>query len=630
MIGTRAEWQKYRIALMAMLLAGACFLTYYFHVVLEAGTVFTHSFYIPIILASFWWGRKGLVVAVFLAALLILSHLFLRPDVMTANDYSRAALFVVVAFAVGMLSDRRKRAESRVEHLNAVLRAIRNINHLIAVERDRDRLLKGACENLIETRGYYNAWIVLLDGSGNFVASAEAGLGKYFAPMVEQMKHGELTNCARRALAHSDVVVTEDPFLTCSDCPLAKMYGGRGAMSVRLERNGKLYGLVSTSIPAEFTTDDEERSLFKEVAGDIALALHVMEQDEEHKWATEALKESENRYRDLFNSASDAILIRDLEGNILEVNQAASELTGYTVDELVKTNIRQFLTAESFEIAMKKQRRQLEGEATSQRYELEMVRKDGTRAVIEAMISIINENEQPVAIQATVRDVTEERKMRDSTRFYLHQVTIAQEEERKRIARELHDDTAQELVALSRRLDKLSATSTKLSRRDSTLLEEAQQDVDRILEGVRRFSRDLRPSILDDLGLLPALEWLASELTKQFDIAIATAVVGTERRFSPEAELVMFRIAQEALRNTCRHAQASRASVAMEYGEDKTIIRVSDNGKGFELPERLSDLASLGKLGLAGMEERARLLGGTLSLQSAPGKGTTVTIEVPI
>lgn len=223
-----------------------------------------------------------------------------------------------------------------------------------------------------------------------------------------------------------------------------------------------------------------------------------------------------------------------------------------------------------------------------------------------------------------------EKGMRENLSFYLHQVTTAQEEERKRIARELHDDTAQELVALSRRLDKLIATSTEFSTQDNALLEEARQDADRILKGIRRFSQDLRPSILDDLGLLPALEWLASELTKQFGIAIGTAVVGTARRFSPEAELVMFRIAQEALRNTCRHAQASRAWIAVEYGDGKTILRVSDNGKGFELPERLSDLASLGKLGLAGMEERARLLGGTLSLHSEPGKGTTVTVEVPI
>ena len=223
-----------------------------------------------------------------------------------------------------------------------------------------------------------------------------------------------------------------------------------------------------------------------------------------------------------------------------------------------------------------------------------------------------------------------EKRLRENLSFYLRQVTTAQEEERKRIARELHDDTAQELVALSRRLDKLLSVSSQLSSRESKQLDEAHQHVDRILEGVRRFSRDLRPSILDDLGLLPALEWLASELTNQFGIAIGTAVVGTERRFTPEAELLMFRIAQEALRNTCRHADASRAWITVEFDDGKTVMRITDNGSGFDLPENTSDLASLGKLGLAGMEERAKLLGGTLSMHSEKGTGTTVTVEVPI
>jgi two-component system sensor histidine kinase DegS len=93
---------------------------------------------------------------------------------------------------------------------------------------------------------------------------------------------------------------------------------------------------------------------------------------------------------------------------------------------------------------------------------------------------------------------------------------------------------------------------------------------------------------------------------------------------------LMFRIAQEALRNACKHAQASRAWVTVEFGDGKIILTVTDNGKGFELPKRLSDLASSGKLGLAGMEERARLLGGSLTLHSEPGKGTTVTVEVPL
>lgn len=223
-----------------------------------------------------------------------------------------------------------------------------------------------------------------------------------------------------------------------------------------------------------------------------------------------------------------------------------------------------------------------------------------------------------------------EKQMRENLRFYLQQVTRAQEEERRRIARELHDDTAQGLVVLSRRLDSLFSNTDHLSSQDAALLEELRQQTDRILEGVRRFSQDLRPSVLDDLGLLPALEWLTSDLSQHFGIAIDMEVVGSVRRFPPEAELVLFRIAQEALRNVWKHSGASKAWVTVEFSNDKTVLTIKDNGKGFELPERIGDLASSGKLGLAGMQERAQLMGGKLMLESAPGKGTTVTIEAPI
>jgi len=228
------------------------------------------------------------------------------------------------------------------------------------------------------------------------------------------------------------------------------------------------------------------------------------------------------------------------------------------------------------------------------------------------------------------RDVTIEKQLQENLRFYLQQVTRAQEEERKRIARELHDDTAQELVALSRRLDSFASTANHLSAQDLSYLEELRQQTDRILGGVRRFGQDLRPSVLDDLGLLPALEWLTSDLTQHFGIDIAIGTLGSPRRFPPETELTLFRIVQEALRNVWKHSEASRAWVAVEFGDDKTVLTITDNGKGFELLERVEDLASVGKLGLAGMQERAQLIGGRLMLQSEPGKGTTVTVEVSV
>jgi two-component system sensor histidine kinase DegS len=228
------------------------------------------------------------------------------------------------------------------------------------------------------------------------------------------------------------------------------------------------------------------------------------------------------------------------------------------------------------------------------------------------------------------RDAIKQKQMQERLRFYLQQVTRAQEEERKRIARELHDDTAQDLVILLRQVDELALAADKLSPPHKKRLEKLRQQAAKIMDGVHRFSQDLRPSVLDDLGLLPALEWLTSDLTEHFGIAVEMKVVGSARRFSPEVELVLFRIAQEALRNVWKHSGAKKARVTLEFGDGKGILTVKDEGKGFKLPEKIDDLTLAGKLGLAGMQERAQLIGGSLKLQSAPGKGTTVTLEVPV
>jgi len=185
----------------------------------------------------------------------------------------------------------RKQAEQRIERLNAVLRAIRNVNQLIAREKDRNWLLKGICDNLIEARGYHSAWVAIFGESGELVASAEAGLGRDFSPMVKLLKRGKLTDCAQRALMQSEAVVTEAPSSTCVDCPLAGMYCDRGAMTVRLEYGGKVYGMMSVSIPKALTADEEEQSLFKEVANDVAFALHDIELEEKRKQAEQALIE---------------------------------------------------------------------------------------------------------------------------------------------------------------------------------------------------------------------------------------------------------------------------------------------------------------------------------------------------
>ena len=235
-----------------------------------------------------------------------------------------------------------------------------------------------------------------------------------------------------------------------------------------------------------------------------------------------------------------------------------------------------------------------------------------------------------VSIGSQIGVAVENARLYENMRFYARQITRAQEDERKRIARELHDDTLQALVALSRRLDALAALAEQLPEPATRHLEQLRELTGNALRDVRRFSQDLRPPTLDHLGLVPTLEGLINDLRERDGIEAELRVEGDRRRLTPEEELVLLRIAQEALNNVRRHSQASQVVTRVEFGPAKVRMIISDNGRGFAVPERTGDLVTIGKLGLIGMYERARLLGGVLLVQSEPGKGTTVIVDVPV
>jgi signal transduction histidine kinase len=222
----------------------------------------------------------------------------------------------------------------------------------------------------------------------------------------------------------------------------------------------------------------------------------------------------------------------------------------------------------------------------------------------------------------------ENARLYERMRFYARQITRAQEDERKRVSRELHDETVQMLVALSRRLDSLLALPESLPKTAAERVVALQELISTTVAGVRRFIRDLRPSTLDNLGLLATIEGLTDDLTD--DGIEAELVVGGEvRRLQPEEELVLFRIVQEALSNIRRHSKASHALVQVRFHPDSVRVTVQDDGVGFDAPTRMDELVSTGKLGLIGMYERARMLGGTLTVQSSPGLSTVIAVDVP-
>jgi two-component system, NarL family, sensor histidine kinase DegS len=218
----------------------------------------------------------------------------------------------------------------------------------------------------------------------------------------------------------------------------------------------------------------------------------------------------------------------------------------------------------------------------------------------------------------------------DSMRSYARAITRAQEDERLRIARELHDETIQVLVALGRQLEALDTLPEPLPAAAKTRVRGQRDLVRNALRGLRRFVRDLRPPVLDQLGLVAALRELTTDMRDTYGIHATLEVQGAVTRLRIEQELVLFRIAQEALNNVRQHAGASRVTVHLTFEQERVQMDIEDNGGGFNAPERISDLAPSGRLGLIGMEERARALGGALSVRSTLGRGVTVIVDIPI
>lgn len=245
------------------------------------------------------------------------------------------------------------------------------------------------------------------------------------------------------------------------------------------------------------------------------------------------------------------------------------------------------------------------------------------------------------AIEQSVGGITEIRRLQtelihmahkvkaaqQSLHSYIGAITAGQEEERRRLARELHDDTIQSLIALKQRVQLAQLAPNNASSEDT--LTEVLSLTEHTIENVRRQTRALRPIYLEDLGLVTALEMLTRETSQAADIPLEFKCLGTEKRLNANVELALYRMAQEALNNVSRHSQASRALLNISFTPEGLTLLVEDNGKGFEIPKSPAEFAPSGHFGLLGMYERAELIGAKLEILSSPGNGSRITIHLP-
>jgi PAS domain S-box-containing protein len=230
----------------------------------------------------------------------------------------------------------------------------------------------------------------------------------------------------------------------------------------------------------------------------------------------------------------------------------------------------------------------------------------------------------------TAVDITESRELRDNLQAYITHVTRLRESEHERIARQLHEEILQSLAALNLSLDSVVRGHQQMPETLVSQLIELQAKINAVIDETRSLSHELKSGILDYLGLVKALETLTEDAGNEKAIKVGFNVTGTERPLPSIIRNTLFLIAQEALKNAQTHSQASQINVDLQFSPGKVGLTIADNGKGFQVPERLLSYANLGKIGLINMENWNILLKGKLRVRSKPRSGTTVSVEVKI
>jgi len=535
--------------------------------------------------------------------------------------------------AVTALENTQEQLQARIREARANARRLATLNTIsnaLSQYLEPAKVIETAVEMVGEVMEVEVILVYTIEPRQNdMILTAYEGISSESATELDHVKVGEGFN--GKVAATGEVMLVQDassdPRLTRSAVIRNKIHP---MLIVPMKSKGEVIGTLCVGMRRPRTFLPDEIDLLSTIAGQIASALTNAKLYAEAREIADQLYKSARDYRNLFENAHDAIWFQDLDGKILAGNRATLMISGYPLDKLTGRNVKEFMDDGMLKLGREVAKKLLNGEPFTQPYEQQTITKDGITRTLTLTTILMTVDDKPVGFQHIARDVSEERRMQNNLRYYLNQITRAQEEERKRISRELHDDTAQALFAISRQMDNFIRDNVGLSQQQRIALQDIRQRIGVTLQGIRRFSQDLRPSIIDDLGLLPAVQWLVKQKAEDSGIDISLRINGKEQRLLPEMELILFRIIQEALNNIGKHAAATKADVNLAFADSQLTVAIKDNGKGFRLPDAVGDLSSSGKLGLVGMNERVSLLGGTLVIQSKPGEGTTVDLSVPL
>jgi PAS domain S-box-containing protein len=533
---------------------------------------------------------------------------------------------------------------SREEATRYQTEILREANIALTENLSLEKVLETLLDYLAKLIPYDSANVMLRNGESQFVVSAMKRYEKFEdGETARFIAFDARTNpILQRLCSTKESVIVSDTH----DEPGWQWVAGAGHVrswiGVPLIISGRVIGLYSLDKADPFFFKAEHVRLAETLAARATSAIrnaqlfeqsqhHVAELEEriaERNRAEAALRESEERYRELFENARDAIYVHDLEGKYMRVNRAAEALSGYKREEIVGHGFEKFVAPEHVP-QVRKRFGAKPSEQSETTYEIDLIAKDGRRVPVEVSSRAIYENGLMIGVQGTARDITERKFAQDALQMFSRQLIEAQEDERRRIARELHDQIGQVLTAVKMNLHAVGKVSH--GSEVSGYIRDNIEAVDEALRLVRDLSVDLRPPVLDDFGLATALRWYVDRYARRtgLEVEVITDLPDHER-FSRDLETACFRIAQEALTNVVRHSRANTVVLRLVKNGNDLLLSIKDDGVGFDVESLQKRAPRAATLGLISMQERAHFAGGTIEIYSAVSEGTEVLFRLEL
>ena len=534
----------------------------------------------------------------------------------------------------------QRRAEQELRRVNRALRTISKLNQVLVLAADEPELLREVCRIIVEMGGYSLAWVGFAEQNEKKSVRRMAAAGgeeDYLEGLQITWGDGDPSLDPT-----GDAIRTGKPKI-CQNSGSRSGVGplpdqGPGApltwsMALPLTANGQTFGALSIYAQGLDAFAAGEVKLLRELADDLAYGIMAIRTRAERMRAEEELRESQERFALFMRYLPGPAYIKDEEGKILYLNEYPEKVYHWNVKEcLGKTDFELWPPEVAERIRGDDQYVLATGECIERIDEIELEGK--SIAYLTYKFPIFRAGSPPllgsISIDITDRRLAEQqlKKSEEQLRHLSSQLLFAQEKERKLVAQDLHDTLGQTLAAIKFGIEHASELlPKKAAQRPKTLLEAIVPMAQNAIEEVRRIQRNLRPPLLDDLGILAAIPWFCREFQSIYSMIQLEHRLEIEESEIPDPlKIVIYRIIQESANNIARHSKAKRATISLKKRDGRIELTIQDNGQGFEAEGPFS--LSKG-LGLVSMKERAELSGGTFSIESRKGARTTIRATWP-